>query len=157
MMRYATVKLDDIANAPGLAVSVYTQGCPHHCKGCFNPETWDFKGGREFTLETLDFILQGLKSHGLPHSLCILGGEPMCQENLDLTTLLVAEVSSRMPEVKIYVWTGYLIEDLRARECPLTNFILNNIHCLVDGPFIQEQKDLTLAMRGSRNQRVLFL
>ena len=62
----------------------------------------------------------------------------MCQENLDLTTLLVAEVSSRMPEVKIYVWTGYLIEDLRARECPLTNFILNNIHCLIDGPFVQE-------------------
>ena len=156
-MRYAKVKLDDIANAPGLAVSVYVQGCPHHCKGCFNPETWPFDGGKEFTQETLDFIMQGLHLHGLPHTLCILGGEPLCPNNLELTTLLVTEVSNKMPEVDIYVWTGYRIEELRERNDIRTNYILNNIHCLIDGPFIQEERDITLAMRGSRNQRVLYL
>ena len=101
--------------------------------------------------------MQGLHLHGLPHTLCILGGEPLCPNNLELTTLLVTEVSNKMPEVDIYVWTGYRIEELRERNDIRTNYILNNIHCLIDGPFIQEERDITLAMRGSRNQRVLYL
>lgn len=156
-MKYARIKFNDVANSPGIAVSFYTQGCPHHCYGCFNPETWDFMGGEEFTVETLHSILEGLHANGINRSLCILGGEPLCQENVFLTKLLITEVKKHSPDTKIYIWTGYLYEDLlKTADTSLMN-ILSSADYLIDGPFKLEERDITLRMRGSRNQRIINL
>lgn len=156
-MRYASLKKNDVANAPGIAVSFYTQGCPHRCPGCFNPGTWDFEGGLEFTEETMQEILSALTANGIQRSLCILGGEPMCKENVPLTHLVITRVLAAAPNTKIYIWSGYLYEDLLSSSDVATYSILQKAHYLIDGPFIEAQKDLTLKMRGSRNQRIINL
>lgn len=154
-MQYADVIWNDIAAGDGLCVSFYVQGCPHRCPGCHNPETWDFKGGKEFPASLLDELIQRLNAQGIKRSLCILGGEPLCPENQFLTTLLVRTVKEKSPDTKIYVWTGYLYEDLQKQGGPHLQYILENINVLIDGPFIKEERDVTLKMRGSRNQRVI--
>lgn len=154
-MRYAELKKNDVANAPGIAVSFFTQGCPHHCKGCFNPETWSFDGGKEFTYDTLEEIIDALTENGVKRSLCILGGEPLCEQNLFLTYLVISNVKEKLPNTKIYVWTGYLCEEIFMSSDAKIVGILNNIDYLIDGPFIESEKDLSLKMRGSRNQRVI--
>lgn len=156
-MKYATIKYNDVANAPGIAISVYLQGCPHHCKNCFNPETWDFNGGQEFTYQHLQNIIDGLYANGIERSLCILGGEPLCEQNLFLTNLIINEVKNKAPNVKIYIWTGYVLEELQKSSSAYLKNILEKANFLIDGPFIDEQKDLSLQMRGSRNQRVIDL
>lgn len=154
-MRYADVIWNDIAAGDGLCVSFYTQGCPHHCPGCHNPETWDFEGGKDFPSTLLDELPTRLNAQGIKRSLCILGGEPLCQENLFLTHLLIRTVKDKSPDTKIYLWTGYLYEDLKNNNNTHIQYILNNINTLIDGPFIQEERDITLKMRGSRNQRII--
>lgn len=154
-MRYADVIWNDIAAGDGLCVSFYTQGCPHHCPGCHNPETWDFEGGKDFPSTLLDELPTRLNAQGIKRSLCILGGEPLCQENLFLTHLLIRTVKDKSPDTKIYLWTGYLYEDLKENNNTHIQYILNNINTLIDGPFIQEERDITLKMRGSRNQRII--
>lgn len=154
-MKYSGLILNDMAAAPGVSVSFFVQGCPHRCKGCFNPETWSFTGGKEFTNEVLEKIINGLTANGIERSLCILGGEPLCPENAPLTELVINEVKKKLPDVKVYIWTGYIYENI-AERADLTN-ILQQTHCLVDGPFILEERDITLKMRGSRNQRIIFL
>ena len=156
-MRYAELKLNDVANAPGIAVSFYTQGCPHHCPGCFNPETWDFDGGKEFSYETLEQIITGLTANGIKRSLCILGGEPLCEDNEFLTNLVVSSVKQQLPDVKIYIWTGYTYEELIKKNSSKVNQILHMADYLIDGPFINNLKDLSLQMRGSSNQRIINL
>lgn len=158
-MRYAGLIKNDFTAAPGVSVSFYTQGCPHHCPGCHNPETWDFDGGQEFTYETLDEIINALTANGVKRSLSILGGEPLCEENLFLTDLIVRNVKEKVPDTEIYIWTGYLYESVKKQaECNgHMNFILSNSHCIIDGPFIEKERDVTLPMRGSRNQRVIYL
>lgn len=154
-MKYSGLILNDMAAAPGVSVSFFVQGCPHRCKGCFNPETWNFTGGKEFTNEVLEKIINGLTANGIERSLCILGGEPLCPENAPLTELVINEVKKKLPDVKVYIWTGYIYENI-AERADLAN-ILQQTHCLVDGPFILEERDITLKMRGSRNQRIIFL
>ena len=158
-MRYASLKLNDIANGDGIGVSIFTQGCPHRCYNCFNPETWDFNGGKEFTQETLSTILTGLTAHGIKRHLSILGGEPLCPENLFLTNLVITAAKNAYPDLKIYVWTGYLYEELLKLLSTnhLLRNILNTIDVLVDGPYIDSLRDITLHMRGSSNQRVINL
>lgn len=156
-MRYAGLIKNDLAAAPGVCVSFFVQGCPLRCPGCHNPESWDFEGGMEFSTKTLNDILTSLSANGIERPLCIMGGEPLCEENLFLTTLIIKEVREYNPNLKIYLWTGYYIEDLKAKENNKIDYILNNIDCLIDGPFIQEERDLTLQMRGSRNQRIIYL
>lgn len=156
-MRYAGLIKNDLAAAPGVCVSFFVQGCPLRCPGCHNPESWDFEGGMEFSTKTLNDILTSLTANGIERPLCIMGGEPLCEENLFLTALIVKEVREYNPNLKIYLWTGYYIEDLKAKENNKIDYILNNIDCLIDGPFIQEERDLTLQMRGSRNQRIIYL
>lgn len=151
-MRYNTIKHNDIANAPGVCVSIYLQGCPHHCPGCFNPETWSFSGGTPWSEEAMDEVLIALTANGIHRDLCILGGEPLCPENLPLTEMIAATVKSYYPEVKIYIWTGYVYENLRD---PAYERLWNSIDVLIDGPFIEAERDLTLHMRGSRNQRII--
>lgn len=109
-MRYGGIILNDVTAAPGLCVSFFTQGCPHHCLKCHNPDSWDFKGGMEFTMETLDTIIKGLTAQGIQRNLCIMGGEPLCTENAFLTYLVISKVKEELPNTKVYVWTGYTLE-----------------------------------------------
>lgn len=144
-----------MAAAPGLCVSFFTQGCPHHCKGCHNPETWSFTGGKEFTQDTLHEILEALDANGISRSLCIMGGEPLCEENVFLTNLVISYVKDKRPQTKIYVWTGYTYEELLKMDNTKVFQCLKNTDVLIDGPYIEEQRDVTLLMRGSTNQRII--
>ena len=155
-LRYAGIIYNDIAAAPGVCLSFYIQGCPHHCEGCFNPETWDFTKGKIFDDTTLSAILKGLAANGVQRSLCILGGEPLCPQNLELTNLVISKAKEKYPDLKVYIWTGYLIEDiLNIKDNPLLNNILKLTDVIVDGPFEQDKRDITLQMRGSSNQRII--
>jgi anaerobic ribonucleoside-triphosphate reductase activating protein len=153
-MKYAGLIKNDIAAAPGMCVTFFTQGCPHHCPGCHNPETWDFAGGKEFTASVLDEVIAALSANGINRNLCIMGGEPLCPENEFITRLLIAEVRQRFPNILIYVWTGYQIEDIVNRN-EFIKYIFKNIDYLIDGPYIEELRDTTIPMCGSRNQRVI--
>ena len=156
-MRYSGLIKNDITAAPGLCVSFFTQGCPHHCPGCHNPETWDFNRGKEFTADTLKEILEALTAQNIHRDLCIMGGEPLCQENAFLTRLIIQEVRKHVPEIKIYIWSGYTYEELRASNNPHIIDSLRLADVLIDGPYIEAERDITLPMRGSRNQRVIDL
>ena len=156
-MKYAGIIKNDIAAAPGVCVSFFVQGCPHHCPGCFNPETWDFDGGKEFSYETLEQIINGLTANGVKRSLCILGGEPLCENNEFLTNLVISSVKQKLPEVKVYIWTGYTYEELIKKNSPKVNQILHMADYLIDGPYIEALRDITLKMRGSSNQRIINL
>ena len=156
-MRYSGLILNDIAAASGLCVSFFTQGCPHRCKGCHNPETWNFDGGKEFTSGTLDEIIKGLTAQGIQRNLCIMGGEPLCEENAFLTDLVIREVKRKVPEAKVYVWTGYVYEDLIHHSQPHVRNVLELADVLIDGPYIEAERDVTLNLRGSRNQRIIDL
>ena len=155
-MRYAGLSKNDFSAAPGVCVTFYTQGCPHKCAGCQNPETWDFMGGMEFTTKVLNDIISALTANNIKRSLCIMGGEPLCQENQFLTLLILTEIKSRLPETKVYIWTGYTIEELNKMTTGKIPQILEMTDCLIDGPYIQEQRNITLPMRGSTNQRILY-
>ena len=156
-MRYAKLKLNDVANAPGIAVSFDTLGCPHHGTGGVSRESWVFNGGEGFAYGTLEQIITGLTANGVKRSLCILGGEPLCEDNEFLTNLVVSSVKQKLPEVKIYIWTGYTYEELIKKNSPKVNQILHMADYLIDGPFINNLKDLSLQMRGSSNQRIINL
>lgn len=156
-MKYAGIIKNDVAGGPGICVTFYTQGCPHHCPGCHNPETWDFNGGREFTPDTLQELIEAIRANGIHRDLCIMGGEPLCKENLFLVSDLIDDVRNAFPDIKVYVWTGYTYEELLDRKEKILQNILEKIDVLIDGPFIQELRDITLPMRGSSNQRIIEL
>ena len=156
-MRYAGLNRNDMSAAPGVSVSFFTQGCPHHCKGCHNPETWDFDGGKEFTFDTLNDIVNSLTANGVSRSLAIMGGEPLCEQNAFLTLLVVKTVKERLPNTKIYIWTGYTYDKLKEVCDPHVKSILEYADYLIDGPYIQELRDITLSMRGSSNQNIIDL
>ena len=136
MMRYAGLIKNDIAAGEGINLTFFVQGCPIHCLGCHNPQTWDFDGGKEFTNDTLKELLESLVANGITRNFSIMGGEPLCSENLFLTTLLIKTVKDKYPEIKIYLWTGYLYEDLVKKNESKINWILDTIDYLIDGPFI---------------------
>ena len=109
-MKYAGLIKNDVTAAPGLCVTFFVQGCPHKCPGCHNPETWDFESGKEFTPDIIDEIVDALTANGIKRNFCIMGGEPLCSKNEFLTLLIISEVKKRIPDVKIYLWTGYEYE-----------------------------------------------
>jgi anaerobic ribonucleoside-triphosphate reductase activating protein len=156
-MRYSGLILNDITAAPGLCVSFFTQGCPHHCPGCHNPDTWAFEGGKQFTAGTLNEIITGLTAQGIQRDLCIMGGEPLCEDNAFLTHMVIQEVRKKVLGVKVYIWSGYVYEDLLKSTNPHVRGALELADVLIDGPYIAAERDLTLNMRGSRNQRVIDL
>lgn len=156
-MRYAGIIFNDFAAAPGVSLSFFTQGCPHKCKGCHNQETWNFDGGKEFTYETLSSIIDGLTKNGVDRTLCIMGGEPLCPENLFLTHLVLSTIKKELPNTKIYLWTGYLYDDLKKSSDATIQKILPLIDVLIDGPYIETQRDITQPMRGSTNQKIIYL
>lgn len=156
-MRYADLKLNDVANGPGINVSFWVQGCPFKCPNCHNPETWDYEGGKEFTQDVLDKIIKTLQMDDVTRGLSILGGEPLCPENLFLTDLVITTVKQQLPQIPVYLWTGYTYEYLLKFSDARINHILNQVDVLIDGPYIEAEKDITLSMRGSRNQRIIPL
>lgn len=147
-MRYNKIRKMDISNGPGIRVSIFMQGCSFHCKDCFNNETWDFKAGKEFNDEAINKVLD-LAS--LPHivGLSILGGEPMHPNNREGTIKLAKAFKKRYPNKDIWVWSGYLFDELKDIEG------LSYIDTLVDGRFVLEKANPTLKFRGSSNQRVI--
>lgn len=150
-MKYAKIKDNDVANGMGINMSFWTQGCPHHCKGCFNEETWSFNSGSEFTSETLQYVLDNIDKNGIKRNLAILGGEPLCCQNIEGVLELCREFKNRYPNKKIYVWSGYIFEEFNDKQ----KEILKYIDILVDGPFQLENKNLSLTLRGSSNQRII--
>lgn len=155
-MRYAGIIKNDFAAAPGVCVSFFTQGCPHHCEGCHNPETWNPEGGYEFTNQTLSTILDSLEANGIHRDLCIMGGEPLCPDNQFLTLMLVNEVKEKMPKTKIYIWTGYTLDELKkSSNIGRIQQILSKCEMIIDGRFIESLRDITLEMRGSSNQNII--
>lgn len=156
-MQYSGLILNDMSAAPGVSVTFFSQGCPHRCPGCHNPETWDFQGGKEFTADVLDEICEALVAQGVQRNLCIMGGEPLCPENIFLSNLIVRTVKERVPEAKIYVWTGYTFEKLVRESNKHVMDLLSQTDVLVDGPYIESLRDVTLKMRGSSNQRIIDL
>ena len=155
-MRYSGVIYNDITAAPGLCVTFFTQGCPHQCHGCHNPQTWDFEGGIEFTPEVLDEIIEGLTAQDIQRNFCVMGGEPLCAENEFLTLLVIKTVKEKLPNTPVYIWTGYTYEELKKKSGHM-NQILDLADYLIDGPYIENLRDITLNMRGSSNQRILDL
>jgi len=142
--KYAALKLNDVANNNGIAVSFYTQGCPHRCFGCHNPETWEFNGGIDFTDETMQQILDGLMA--------------LCSPNIPLVKLIIQEVKKKYNnEIDIYIWSGYTIEQLitNSKTNSDLTYILKNTKTLIDGKFDINLKNLSLKMRGSSNQRII--
>lgn len=153
-MRYAKINPNDVANGEGICVSLFVQGCPHRCKGCFNPETWDFDGGFEFTDREMNYILEALGLFKIQRNFSVLGGEPMASSNRIEVHYILSQVRKYFPNIKIYIWTGYYLEDLLKEKDPITNKILDLVDYIIDGPFEEDKKDLTLKLRGSSNQRI---
>ena len=157
-MNYATIKKRDIANGVGVRVSLFVSGCTHHCKNCFNKETWDFSYGEKFTEDTENLILEYLKPDYV-NGLSLLGGEPFELQNQETLTQLLRKVKAQYPEKDIWCYTGYLFDKHLLSESraqgEFTDEMLSLIDVLVDGPFIEEQKDISLQFRGSKNQRVI--
>ena len=148
-MRYNKIRKMDISNGPGVRVSIFFQGCSFHCKNCFNPETWSFDKGEEFTDEVIDHILDLCDKEYIT-GLSILGGEPMHPFNIKGSTKLAKSFKERYPNKSIWCWTGFLFDkDLVDKE------ILNYIDVLIDGQYIDELHDPTLKWKGSSNQRVI--
>ena len=154
-MRYAGLINNDLTGGPGLSTTFFVQGCPHHCEGCFNKDTWSFEGGTELPNDFLETIVEKLHENNLDRRFCLMGGEPLCQENLFLSLLIVQYIKENSPNTEIAIWTGYTFEQLLENKSNKMKTILECADIIVDGPFIQEQKDLSLFMRGSRNQRVI--
>ena len=150
-MKFIKIKDNDIANGVGITMSLWTQGCPHHCKGCFNTETWDFNKGKEFTKSDLKYIFDNINKNDIHRDLSILGGEPLCPQNIEGVINLCKEFKKIYPNKKIYIWTGYTLEEFNDTQ----KSILKYIDVIVDGKFIEEKRNLSLKLRGSENQRVI--
>ena len=157
-MNYATIKNCDIANGPGVRVSLFVSGCTHHCPGCFNEAAWDFGYGEPFTQAVIDKILNMLEPSYVK-GLTLLGGEPFEPQNQPDIVKLLRQVKSQYPEKSIWAFSGYLFDRdiLAGRLGPweITEEFLRYLDVLVDGPFVMAKKDLSLRFRGSSNQRLI--
>ena len=157
-MNYATIKKHDIANGTGIRVSLFVSGCTHHCKGCFNPETWDFNYGSEYTEATENEILQALAPSYIK-GLTLLGGEPFEPQNQPTLLKLCKKVKQQYPNKTIWCYSGYNYEiDIlagRLGDHEVTDELIHLIDVLVDGPFVESKKDLRLRFKGSSNQRII--
>ena len=156
-MNYGNIKKRDIANGTGVRVTLFVSGCTHHCKGCFQPETWDFAYGQPFTRETEDELLEALAPSFI-NGLTLLGGEPFEPDNQQALLPFLRRVRAAYPDKTIWAFSGYTWEELtggsRAR-CACTDELLSLVDVLVDGEFVEALKDISLHFRGSSNQRVI--
>ena len=169
-MRYAQIRSMDISNGEGVGVSLFVQGCDRHCFNCFNPDTWDFNGGKEWTEETKNKFIK-LIDRPYINRISVLGGEPLAEQNLDEVLSLIKEIRISFPEKSIWLYTGFrwsqIIAKIHPPIFPDEKFehdrnihmkrqkIISNVDVLIDGEYIDEQRDITLKWRGSSNQRVI--
>lgn len=149
-MNYSMIKKTDIANGWGVRVSLFVSGCRNHCKGCFQPETWDFNYGQPFTKKTEAELIRALRPSWIS-GLSILGGEPMEPENRKSLLPFLKRLRLWLPKKDVWIFSGYTYEELEGLE------ILKYTDVLVDGPFVEDEKELGLQFRGSRNQSLLLL
>ncbi len=159
-MKYAKIKKCDVANGPGVRVSLFVSGCNHHCKNCFNKEAWDFNYGNDFTNKEQDEILENLKPDYIT-GLSLLGGEPFEKTNQEGLVPLIKKVKETYPDKKIWCYTGFtfdkqiLGEMIKKENRQTTREMIENIDYIVDGKFVEELKDPSLRFRGSSNQRII--
>lgn len=163
-MRYSKIREMDVSNGEGLGVSLFVQGCHFHCRGCFNPETWDFSGGKEWTNEVKDKFLE-LAGRSYINRISILGGEPLCDENVTDVLLLIKELKTKYPNKNIWLYTGYNFDEIIKRgNTNERNYwkkrfeAVLNVHTVVDGQFQIENQDLyneKIVFAGSTNQRII--
>ena len=157
-MHYAEIKSYDIANGPGVRVSLFVSGCTHRCKGCFNAIAWDFAYGEEFTEQTVEHLMQLLRPAHIK-GITILGGEPFEPQNQEPVLRLLQRIRKELPEKSIWAFSGYLFDrDIlpgHLGDPQITRAYLQCLDVLVDGPFIEEKKNLSLRFRGSENQRLI--
>lgn len=156
MNRYAGLITNDFVNGTGVCVSFWTQGCPHRCPGCHNPETWDFEGGKELPTDIKGQIIKAICANGIIRNFSILGGEPLCPQNLEEVDNIITSVRTAFPHIKIFIWTGYTLEELQKMKNFHIINILSQIDVLIDGLYKEDEKDITLELRGSKNQRILY-
>ncbi len=149
-MNYAAIKKTDIANGPGVRVSLFVSGCRRHCKSCFNSETWDFNYGNLFGKSTMNEILEALDKEYI-EGFSILGGEPFENENKETVYNVIRTVKEKFPQKTIWCYSGFCFEELAESS----RNILELVDVLVDGPFVEEKKNLRLKFRGSENQRII--
>lgn len=159
-MNYADIKQYDVANGPGVRVSVFVSGCTHYCKGCFNEEAWDFSYGHAFSEETIERVLSYMKPSYV-RGLTVLGGEPMHPKNQPDVLKLLKKVRETYPEKSIWMFSGYEFETEILTELlqnvPETKEILSLLDVLVDGRFVEEEKNLSLRFKGSANQKTILV
>lgn len=170
-MRFASMRNLDISNGEGVGVSLFVQGCDRHCFNCFNPDTWDFNGGKEWTEETKNKFIK-LIDRPYINRISVLGGEPLAEQNLDEVLSLIKEIRISFPAKTIWLYTGFCWNDIMCSFAGLQadyvvldkkdieawekrKKIISNVDVLVDGEYIDEQKDLSLRFKGSKNQRVI--
>ena len=157
-MNYCGIKKCDIANGLGVRVTLFVSGCTHHCKGCFQPETWNFEYGDKFTADTENELLEALEPDYI-HGITLLGGEPFEPENQRVLVGFIKKVREKFPNKNIWCYTGYLLDEellkpSRAR-CEVTDEMLSYIDVLVDGEFELDKKNISLQFCGSENQRII--
>ena len=159
-MHYGNIKKYDIANGEGVRVTLFVSGCTNHCPGCFQKETWDFDYGQKYSKDTEKEILEAL-DHPYIQGLTLLGGEPFEESNQKELVKLLKKVKTHYPDKDIWAYTGFILDqDLLKygkRHFEMTDEMLNYIDILVDGPFIESEQDLSLAFKGSKNQRIIDL
>lgn len=159
-MNYATIKNCDIANGPGVRVSLFVSGCTHHCKGCFNEVAWDFDYGQPFTQETINLILDMMKPNYIK-GITLLGGEPFEPQNQPSLVELLRQIKAAYPQKSIWAYSGYLFDkDILAGKLgdpAVTREFVSYLDVLVDGRFVLEKKNLSLRFRGSSNQRIIHV
>lgn len=149
-MNYTLIRSIDIANGEGIGTALFVSGCPFHCEGCFNPETWDYGYGKEFTQKTLISLIEATDKPYI-NRISILGGEPLAPVNLETVSLIIESLKKRFPEKRIWIYSGYTYESLNKNQLR----VISKADILVDGQFIKEKKDLNLKFRGSSNQRII--
>lgn len=166
-MKYAGIINNDVVNGKDVCVSYWCQGCRFRCPGCHNPQTWDFNGGIEDKEDNIiKNVVDAISKNGIQRNLSILGGEPLCDENLYFTYRLINKVTDIYPDIKIFIWTGYKWEDLIKysnqnymtvikKNADRLKTILSKTELLIDGQFDITQRDITLPFRGSSNQRII--
>lgn len=149
-MNYTLIRSIDIANGEGIGTALFVSGCPFHCEGCFNPETWDYGYGKEFTQKTLISLIEATDKSYISR-ISILGGEPLAPVNFETVSLIIESLKKRFPEKRIWIYSGYTYESLNKNQLR----VISKADILVDGQFIKEKKDLNLKFRGSSNQRII--
>ena len=148
---------NDFINGIGVSVSYWAQGCPHQCSGCHNPETWDFNGGKPLPANIIEQLKEAITANGIQRNFSVLGGEPLAEENKETVYQIIQAIRESFPDITICLWTGYTLEELQDMNDTTISNILSNINVLIDGRYEQDQRDVSLMLRGSRNQKIHIL